>query len=299
VALESGPPSRPPSQPPGRTPSRISRLTNPGVLKTIATNTIAHNLSNAASAMAFDIFLGIIPLLAMMGWLAGYLARTGRKIAFDLRLLDLAPGPAADVARSHLSRLDPDISTVAGIVIFGFLWLSSSGTHVAIATVRAIVGLPPRSYARTRLLALAFTLGGVVVAAFASAAAVLIHGLSAVGALSARAHFTWKAILIASTILAMTIGNALLYRIASGRSWARRSIIPGSFIASVVFHIVSWAFSAYVTTLAKYTAFYGGLAGVAVLLVWLWLSSLAVLVGAEANAVVDEELGRTPPRRGG
>jgi membrane protein len=235
----------------------------------------------------------------MMGWLAGYLARTGRKIAFDLRLLDLAPGPAADLARSHLSRLDPDVSTLAGIVIVGFLWLSSSGTHVALATVRAIVGLPPRSYVRTRLLALALTLGGVLFAALASAAAVLIHGLGAIGAFSAREHAIWKVVLFATTVLAMTFGNATLYRIASGRKWDNRSILPGAFIASVSFHVVSWAFSTYVRTLAKYTAFYGGLAGVAVLLVWLWLSSLSVLVGAEANAVVDEELGLTPPRRSG
>jgi membrane protein len=281
------------------TQTRISRLTDPGVLKTIANNTIAHNLSNAASAMAFDLFLGMIPLLAMMGWLAGYLARTGRRIAFDLRLLDLAPGPAADVARAHLSRLDPDVSTLAPIVALGFLWLSSSGTHVALATVRGIVGLPPRSYARTRLLALGLTLCAVILAAAASAAAVLIHGLGAIGAFSEREHLVWKIVLIATTVLAMTFGNATLYRIASGRKWDNRSILPGAFIASVVFHIVSWAFSTYVRTLAKYTAFYGGLAGVAVLLIWLWLSSLAVLVGAEANAVVDEELGRTPPRRSG
>lgn len=279
------------------TPSRISRLTDPSVLRTIARNTIAHNLSNAASAMAFDIFLGMIPLLALMGWLAGYLARTGRRIAFDLRLLDLAPGPAVQVAREHLSRLGPDVSTFAPIVLVGFLWLSSSGTHVALATVREIVGLPPRPYVRTRLLALALTFGGVIVAAIASAGAVLIHGLGAIGAFSEREHDLWKLVLISSTILAGTIGTSLLYRIASGRKWERRSIIPGALMASIVFHIVSWGFSAYVRTLARYTAFYGGLAGVAVLLIWLWLSSLAVLVGAEANAVIDEELGRTPPRR--
>ncbi len=278
-------------------PSRISRLTDPGVLRTIVNNTIAHNLSNAASAMAFDVFLGIIPLLAMMGWLAGYLARTGRRIAFDLRLLDLAPGPAAEIARSHLSRLSPDVSTLAPFVVLGFLWLSSSGTHVALYTVRNIVGLPPRTYARTRLLALALTFGAVIFAALASGAAVLIHGLGAVGAFSEREHDIWKIVLISTTVLAMTIGNAMLYRIASGTKWDRRSILPGALMASIVFHIVSWAFSTYVRTLAKYTAFYGGLAGVAVLLIWLWLSSLAVLVGAEANAVIDEELGRTPPRR--
>jgi membrane protein len=277
--------------------SRVSRLTDRAVLKEIVTNTIAHGLSNAASAMAFDLFLGVIPLMAMMGWLAGYLARTGRRVAFDLSLLDLAPGPAAELARSHLSRLDPDISTLAGIVLIGFIWLSSSGTHVALATVRGILGLPARTYVRTRLLALGLTFGGVIALGMASAAAVLIHGLGAVGAFSDREHALWKGILVSSTILIATIGCALLYRIASGRKWENRSILPGAFLASLTLHLVSWVFSTYVRTLAKYTAFYGGLAGVAVLMVWLWLSSLAVLVGAEANAVLDETRGKTPPRR--
>jgi membrane protein len=279
--------------------SRPSRLTNPWVLRTIASNTIEHGLSNAASAMAFDLFLGMIPLIAMMGWLAGYFARTGRKIAFDLRILDLAPGPAADLARSHLSRLDPDISTVAGVVLVGFLWYSSSGTHVALATVRGIIGLPPRTYFRTRMLALGLTFMAVIGLALASTAAVLIHGLGSIGAFSEREHTVWKALLVVSTLIAATIGNALLYRIASGRKWDRRSVLPGALLAAIVLHLVSWAFSAYVQTLARYTSFYGGLAGVAVLLIWLWMSSLVVLIGAEANAVLDETRGKTPLRRSG
>lgn len=278
-------------------PSPVVRLTNAGVLRTIAYNTIEHGLSGAASAMAYDVFLGIIPLLAFMGWIAGWLARTGRPIAYEVGLLDLAPGPAAELARSQLYRIE-DATTFAPLVLLGFLWLSSSGTHVALATVRAIVGLPPRTYARTRLLALALTLGGVVFAAFASAAAVVLHQLGSIGRLSETEHAIWKFVLLGSTMLITTLGAATLYRIASGRKWDRRSILPGAVLAALGFHGVSWAFSTYVARLAKYTAFYGGLAAVAVLMVWLWLSSLTVLVGAEANAVLDETRGKTPLRRG-
>ncbi len=276
---------------------RITRLTDPQVLRMIAGNTVDHGLSGAASAMAFDLFLGIIPLLAMMGWIAGRLARSGKMIGFDLRILDLAPRPAAELAKSHLGGGDHQITTVAPLVILGFLWLSSSGMHVALATVRSIVGLPARPYARTRVIAVGLTLAGVLIAALASAAAGLIHVLGAIGVLSENEHLLWKAVLLTTTIVAATMGNAALYRFAAGRMWQRRSIVPGAFLASLALHAVSWAFSTYVQTLAKYTAFYGGLAAVAVLLVWLWLTSLAVLIGAEANAVLDEQRGRTPKRR--
>ena len=58
-------------------------------------------------------------------------------------------------------------------------------------------------------------------------------------------------------------------------------------MAVVLIVIVSWAFSLYVRTLDSYTVYYGGLAAMAVLLVWLWLMSLAILFGAELNSQLE------------
>jgi membrane protein len=296
---ERAPPSRPSlASVFVRGPIDPNRLTNPHVLRTIVHNAVVHGLSGAASAMAFDVFLGLVPLLAFMGWIAGRIAQSGRTVAFEIRLLDLAPGPAAELAHSQLRRLETDIPGFAPIVLAGFLWLSSSGTHVALATIRQIIGLPQRSYLRTRLIALALTLGGVLLAGLASTAAVVVHRIRAIGIVSEREHLVWKALLFAATLGAATAGIAALYRFAAGRMRGSRSIVPGALLASLAFHGVSWAFSTYVRSLARYTAFYGGLAAVAMMMIWLWLSSLVILVGAEANAVLDELRGRTPKRRG-
>ena len=138
----------------------------------------------------------------------------------------------------------------------------------------------------------------MIVALLASVSAVALHSLGALGLITERQQFLWKLTLLFATLVATTLGLTTLYRVASGRLRSGRSILPGAVLASLAFHGVSWVFSTYVRTLAKYTAFYGGLAAVAVLLMWLWLSSLTVLAGAEANAVVDELRGRTPKRRG-
>ena len=137
----------------------------------------------------------------------------------------------------------------------------------------------------------------MILAVMASAAAIVIHRLHVVGAFSENAHFLWKLGLYATTVLFTSIGLAALYRFAGGTKGKERSLAPGAILAALTFHAVSWAFSTYVRTLAKYTAFYGGLAAVAMMLIWLWLSSLAILMGAEANAVLDELRGRTPKRR--
>lgn len=66
-----------------------------------------------------------------------------------------------------------------------------------------------------------------------------------------------------------------------------RRVLPGAVLGVVLWLVISWAFGLYVSTLADYAAFYGSLAAVAVLLVWLWLTSFAILVGAELNSQLE------------
>jgi membrane protein len=67
----------------------------------------------------------------------------------------------------------------------------------------------------------------------------------------------------------------------------RRRAWPGAFVAMTAFLVVSWGFGAYVSQLGSYALFYGGLAAVAVLMFWFYLSSLALLLGAEVNAQLE------------
>ncbi|HVH40844.1 MAG TPA: YihY/virulence factor BrkB family protein [Labilithrix sp.] len=75
----------------------------------------------------------------------------------------------------------------------------------------------------------------------------------------------------------------------------RRRVLPGAVVAVVLWIVVSWGFSLYLRTLASYTVYYGSLAAVAVLLVWLWLMSLAILVGAELNSQLEGLRDELPP----
>jgi membrane protein len=80
------------------------------------------------------------------------------------------------------------------------------------------------------------------------------------------------------------------YRFAVARpSRRRRYVLPGTIAAVACWLIVSWAFGTYVASTADYALYYGSLAAVAVLLVWLYLTSLALIVGAEVNALFEED----------
>ncbi len=93
---------------------------------------------------------------------------------------------------------------------------------------------------------------------------------------------------LALSVLFATAVLATFYRFSvhHPKRVARR-VLPGSVLAVVLWMMISWAFGLYVSTLAEYAVFYGSLAAVAVLLVWLWLTSLAILVGAELNSQLE------------
>jgi membrane protein len=67
----------------------------------------------------------------------------------------------------------------------------------------------------------------------------------------------------------------------------RRRVWPGTFTAVASWLIVSWGFGLYAVSMSSYALYYGSLAAVAVMMVWLYLTSLSLVVGAEVNAYLE------------
>ncbi|MBX3186595.1 MAG: YihY/virulence factor BrkB family protein [Labilithrix sp.] len=97
-----------------------------------------------------------------------------------------------------------------------------------------------------------------------------------------------RALALSISILFATAVLATFYRLAvTHTTQLKRRVLPGAVLAVVLWMVISWAFGLYVSSLAEYAVFYGSLAAVAVLLVWLWLTSLSILVGAELNSQLE------------
>ena len=89
-------------------------------------------------------------------------------------------------------------------------------------------------------------------------------------------------------LLVALLGLALFYRFAVEHPpGIHRRAWPGAIVAIASWLLVSWVFGAYLGSLGTYAVYYGSIAAVAVLLVWLYLTSLALLLGAEVNAMLE------------
>lgn len=266
-----------------RVPARIRRqIERHRVTKavwSVINNLDRHNAPRAASAMAFDAFLSLIPLAAFAGYL---LSRVHKDSDVIVRaLLRTAPPEVATLVSDELIRLSQS-SAVAPISITGFIWISSSGLSTAIGVFETIYNLRERPWYVRRAIAAACVLASVAVVPVVAGLGVLLGMFS--GSLGATI------VAFALPVALVTCMVAAFFRISVQRpNIERRRIFPGAALTVVLWAIVSTLFSLYVTTLGRYATFYGSLATVAIFLFWLWLLALALLIGGELNARLERE----------
>jgi membrane protein len=177
------------------------------------------------------------------------------------------------------------LATVIGILTA--LWSASSGMKALITGVNLAYDEPEgRKFAKLRGLAMVLTLGAMVLMAVALT---LIIGFPAL-ADSWPAGLRWTVgalrwVLLAGLLIAAL---AVLYRYAPDRDQPRWSWVSwGSAVATVLWILASIGFSVYVNAFGNYNKTYGALAGIIILMFWLYLTAFVVLVGAELNAEME------------
>lgn len=250
---------------------------------------IEHQVTRAASAMAFDFFLGIVPLLAAMGYVLGAIGSERWLKRLATPLFEGAPGPAAAVASEQFFRFSKH-GAMAPLGLVGFVWLASGGAHTAIVALRVIAGAPPRPWWRSRAAALAFVFVAICLAAITATTIVFLARWSSIGVLRPNHALVTGAVTAIAALAGLAAATAALYRLTHGEHDA--PVWPGTLAAVAGFVVVTWGFGIYVDTLGRFSAYYGGLAAVAMLLGWIWLSSVCLLVGAEVNALIADARSR-------
>ena len=292
-----------------------------------------HDGLSAGPAMVFHFFLSLLPLLVVVGWVLGRIARShGVEVLFD-PIFETAPTAVATIGRRELERLAQSDLSAAPLAVVGFLWLASSGVHGMMDAFERALAVPVRRpYWKKRLYSLAFVFLGLSATAVVAFAVVGVESIvsvarqmsdpeeagasvptpapieagaptsdrGATGATTTTAPVPSREpsrrprarvgrVLAIVCFLALSVsGVAVFYRFAvEYPANLRRRVWPGAVLAIALWLVISWAFGFYVTSLGQYTLYYGSLAAVAVLLMWFWLTSLALLIGAELNAQLE------------
>ena len=271
-----------------------------GLTQKLVRGLFVHHAFDHAATMAFYFFLGTIPLLVFVGLLVGSVVQREGAEELAAPLYRAMPKAASDLFRNELYKIaDANSSSLAPVSLVGFLWLTSNGIHNLMDIFEILVGAQPRSWLRQRLIAVFWVIGSL--AAIAGATWILLAlngvatGLSAhrlPSLLRGGSDFLaqgWQRFGVLLVFIAMTIvALAIFYRTAVRHPpGVKRKVWTGTFVALSLWAIVSWGFGTYVRTIAHYAVFYGSLATVAVILLWLYLTSLALVVGAEVNAILE------------
>jgi membrane protein len=244
------------------------------------------DLLDYAGAVAFSAILAVFPFLLFAVALAGLVVDPDTLAALVEQVRHAVPEQVADLIVDRLHALARGRSP--GLVTFGALlavWSASGGVASLISAFdRAYEVREGRPFWKTRALALAVTVSGAVF--FVAAAALALVAPAVAGHLGGvvGAAIRWLRWPVAAIL--MTLILAVLYAVLPDVEHRGRLVTPGSLAAAALWIVVSLGFSVYTGRFGKYEVVYGALGGVIVLLVWLWLSALAILIGAEIDAVL-------------
>jgi membrane protein len=182
------------------------------------------------------------------------------------------------------------LATVLGIA--AALWSASSGMKALVTGINMTYDeTETRKFLKLRGLALLLTLGAMVLLAVALA---LIVGFPAVPD-AWPAALRWLVAVLRFVVLAglLVVGLAVLYRYAPNRDEPKWTWVSwGSGIATLLWVLASVGFSVYATFFGNYNKTYGALAGVIILMFWLFLTAFVVLLGAELNTEMELQTAR-------
>ena len=256
------------------------------------------NLTLIASGIAFNAFLALVPLLTAVVLSYGLIASPSQVERHIAELAQALPRDAAQLIGDQLANIVEGTGSTHGfglllalaIALYGAL-RGASGIITGLNIVYAIE--ESRSFIRQAGLALAITVGMILVFILASGA---ISVLAMLESLLPRAGGAVHAALKIGFWLAAAAGVslvlALIYAYAPNRDDVKwRWLTPGSMIATAVWILATLAFSFYVSNFGSYNATYGALGAVIVFLTWLYLSAYILLFGGELNQVLARRAG--------
>ena len=253
------------------------------------------NLTDWAAALTYYGVLAIFPAIIALVSILGLVGSSATQPLLD-NVGKVAPGPAKDIFTSAIQNLEKDQGAAGILFVVGLaaaLWSASGYVAAFMRASNDIYDVEEgRPIWKTLPTRIGTTIVLLVLLAIVAVAVVLTGGLAKeagnVIGVGSQAVDIWNIAKWPVLLLLVSFMFAFLYWATPNVKHPRfRLISPGGVLAVVVWLVASAAFAFYVANFGSYNKTYGALGGVITFLVWLWISNIAVLLGAELNAEIE------------
>lgn len=265
------------------------RLPNiPVILKDLWHLSDERELDLIAAGIAFYGFLALFPAAAAVIAIWGFFA-DATLIRQELLLAkDYLPEDAyiliSDQIESLLALQSDSLGVATFVSLFLALWTARASIAALMRGLNAIHGLPNRAshWHHLRAIVLTFVLVGLAIAALM--AAVVGPLILSVFPLGAFATIALELVQLFISLMIVAIGVALIYRLGLNRQIRHPLFTRGILVAMVIWVAASRGLVLYLANFDTYNRVYGSIGAVAALLIWLYLSGYAILLGAAVDA---------------
>jgi membrane protein len=263
------------------------------LLKRTSRETLADNGLGLAAQLSYYFFFSLFPALLVGIALAGFLPSQDLVGSVVAMFGGILPAEVIQIIQAQLTKIGQ--ADQGGILTFGMaaaIW-SSSAAMVALidALNRAYDVEDARPWWKQRLIAVLLTIGVAVFILVSFALVVagpqLAEFVARLTGLGGLLEWTWKIAQWPLVVALVAAAFAFIYYFAPDVDQDFVWLTPGSLLAALLWLASSLVFRVYVVNFGSYIETYGAIGGVMVLLLWLYLSGLAVVIGAELNAEIE------------
>jgi membrane protein len=278
---------------------RFFRYLNWVTLKKAFARAMKRRLMGLSAEMAYNAILALFPailaILTAIGLFEESLQQTFHNLADQLS--EVAPDEAMQLMRDFAKEIN--LTKNRGLFSLSFIvaiWASSGALSAAMNALDQIHEIPPektRPFWKAKLISLGLTIGSfllLVIASFLVFISDLVLQIVVDKSGASVLLTVWRLLSWPLALGIIATSSAFIYRFGPSRWSHGTPIMPGAILAAISWAILSGLFRIYVANFGNYNKVYGAVGAVIVLLLWLYMTSLVLLLGDQLNVTVGEAM---------
>lgn len=251
-----------------------------------------HNVTLLAAGQAYYYLLSIFPLLIVAFAIIPYLNLDVNQV-MDTVEKSLPSGMAEIFEDNIVSLIETPKGGLLTIGIIGALWSASNGVNAFIKSANSAYGVEEtRSFIVVRAMALGLTIGLIIALGVAITLPIfgntIVKYLDMILSLGSSKTILIQILRWAISIIVLTGILLMFYRFAPNKNLPVKDTLPGALVASIAWLLISFGFSFYIDNFGNYSATYGSLGGIIILMMWFFLTGIILMVGALINVIYQQ-----------